>query len=244
MKLRGQDAPVELVIAIIILLASMVIALKLITDVGESQCISQLKSEVDKLKLAMQDLSIQSPPSRHKLFFHLPACGGTSVDVVRFVYFNKPEFCRNCPGHFDNCWQLQLASIDGNGNYQQSSKLAQAGTCVDMTGAVQLQDAGNPRLPGYNPLSDCAELSTTPCIFGVVDARCKEISGVPESVLKDAMTGDEISSWRTFGKNYEGATSTAVSRNFDITLTKTTVTGGCGGSECGAIRICVKAITQ
>ncbi|MFH1107243.1 MAG: hypothetical protein V1787_05085 [Candidatus Micrarchaeota archaeon] len=227
-RVRGQEAPIELVIGIIILLASMGIALAVMGNASKTRCVSELRGQIDTLKLAMQDLSIQSPPSMRKVFFTMPSCGGDSVDVIRFVYYNREINCRACPGHYSSCWKIEPYSYEtSTQKYLQSATLIQTEACIDLAGAITLIDENS---AGNNA---CMPLSDSPCITPGCTAD--------QAGLVDAlMPSGRVASYRTFGRFDSDGNPT--SRKFEITLRKTVVAGGgaCDGSECGAILICVK----
>ncbi len=226
-KFRSQtDAPIELVIAIIILLASMSIAYMIYIDLMKDRCLSEMKGEVQKLQLAMQDLALQSPPSTRRIEFKMPTCGDTRTDVLRFVYYSRPEFCRACPGHFAGCWKLELASYNpSEDRYEQSNELYNAGICVDIAGDMVLieDSSGDP---------DCQELSDNPCPTGVSPCDFDK-SGVLRSVYDPAVI-DSPSRWQTLGKK---------ARLYEITLKKGLAVCSAGSAtQCPAISICAKPV--
>ena len=239
---RSQvSAPIELVVAIIILVTSITLALFVLNDVGRTQCSAQLKSEVQKLQLAMQDLALQSPPSTRQMFFTMPSCKDFSVDAVRFVYFNDPKYCRECPGQLGGCWKIDLATYkptsDGEiGSYaQQSQSLSSASVCVDIAGDLELIDEN---LNGANP--ECVSLSPNPCPATTPDGQpispgeCSAlVSGVPSTIYREG--ANSPAHYLTLGK------SSRADRVFKVELKKGLYTGSQG--ETGAIYVCAKTCT-
>ncbi|MFH1750081.1 MAG: hypothetical protein ABH863_00205 [Candidatus Micrarchaeota archaeon] len=227
---RSQvDAPMELVIAIIILLASLSIALLIFNSTDEQRCIAELKSEVRNLQNAMQDLALQSPPSTRSVIFRMPSCGGERVDALRFVYYSKPEFCRLCSGHLNSCWKLELASYKPDLEKYVGGQISQADVCVDVSGEIDLQDMSklaNPAVTG------CIELSNNPCPPERADECTASMSGKPKNVFDDSNPLNSPSRWQTLGRE---------ARIYEIILRKGFSTGGvCIEASCPAIEICAK----
>lgn len=235
--LRSQtDAPIELVIAIIILVSSLAIAMLLMNNITDQQCYSELRGEVQKLQLAMQDLALQSPPSSRKITFVMPSCGKAQIDVLRFVAYTKPEYCRACPGHFAGCWRVEMATFDNElGRYVQSTDLYNAGVCVDIAGDMDLIDETeiDPGKAGY-----CQVLGDSPCPTG----NALDCTFDKSSVLKSAFdtSSEEAiknspSRWQTLGKE---------KRAYEITLRKTIATCRLGvePTQCPAISICAHGL--
>lgn len=237
MRFKSQvDAPIELVIGVIILVASLTIAFSILRDVQSAQCGSQLKTEIQKLQLAMHDLALQSPPSQRKVFLTMPVCGQDSVDVVRFVYFSDPRFCRACPGQVGGCWRLDVATYlpdaQGGAFTSGTKALSEASICVDMPGNIAVVDEHSNN-PGV-----CTELSSSPCPlfnpFGEAVRGCdSSISGVPSAVYSGRT--EDPSRWTTLGR-LPGV------RQYEITLKKTLLLSGKG--ETGALSVCAHPLKK
>jgi len=237
----------ELVIAVIILIASMTIALKLISDSGEAQCISEVKAEVDKLKLAMQDLALQSPPSKRTFYFHMPKCGETSVDVLRFVYYNSEQYCRACPGHYAGCWKMEMASYDPDGQkLTQGTSLMQNSVCIDIAGEFTVLDGSDTSIGGqaWDPATGlgCLPLGVNPCPVNEFDSTnpfscTASTSGVPTNLYTGS---DSKASFSTLGRWYASGATIKRTRIFKITLQKRTYHGL--GGEAGAIAVCAQPV--
>ncbi|MFH0970951.1 MAG: hypothetical protein V1835_00125 [Candidatus Micrarchaeota archaeon] len=225
-RLKSQvDSPIELVIAIIILLASLSIAMLIFGNTGEQQCRVTVKGEIQKLQLAMQDLALQSPPSTRKISFTLPRCGGKSIDLLRFVYFSQPDLCRDCPGHFSGCWKLQLTHQDvQSGLYDIMEEI-----CVDVAGDMSLDKAT------IGPEGEaCSQLATTPCREG--EECTAELTGYPKSVFDPSSE----ESRRNSPSRWESLETT--SQKYEITLKKGIGTCGAAGlTQCPVIYVCAVA---
>ncbi|MFH1442838.1 MAG: hypothetical protein ABIG96_02275 [Candidatus Micrarchaeota archaeon] len=216
-KLKSQvDAPIELVIAVIILLTSISISLLIFGNTSEQQCLAEMKGEIQKLQLAMQDLALQSPPATRTIDFTLPRCGSKKVDLLRFIYFDQPEpFCRKCPGHFSGCWVLQPVTY--NLEADRYEPLADQEVCVDISGEFQV---------ATDPEPGCKELTDNPCPAGT-DCDPK-ISGIARVVYN--RDSPETSPARFATLQTEGT-------NYRITLKKDI--GVCGGDPtCPKFNIC------
>src|SRR3989344_7073908 len=238
-RLRSQvDAPIELVIAIIILLASLSIALLVFNDTGKQKCIAELRAEVYNLQNAMQDLALQSPPSKRSVIFRMPSCGGDSVDALRFVYYSDPMFCRLCAGHSSGCWKLELASYKPDIERFVPGEVSKADVCVDISGEIDLQD-----LKGLDGVSaeeqeGCTELSNTPCPILYESVCDPKTSGKPRDVFDPTSEDTKLRSpsrWQTLGRE---------ARVYEIILKKGFSSGGvCTEASCPAIQICAKPLT-
>jgi hypothetical protein len=219
-KFKSQaDAPVELVVAIIILLASLSVAMLVMKGVEDQRCSSELNGEVQKLQLAMQDLALQSPPSTRKIFFNIPRCGDEKIDAVRFVYFSRADFCGRCPGHFAGCWMLQMVSINQKtGVYNIKQDI-----CVDMAGDIDLKTG--------DVANQCVALGETPCTEGN-ENDC--------DVTKTGYTS-KVFTYNDPTNPSRWATLTTDKRTYQIDLQKSI--GGCRQdltTSCPQIIICAK----
>ncbi|MEK6953566.1 MAG: hypothetical protein AABX01_01045 [Candidatus Micrarchaeota archaeon] len=231
-KKRSQvDAPMELVVAIIILLASLSLAFLIMKQVISQRCIAEVKSEVYNLQAAMQDLALQSPPSKRSVIFRMPTCGDERVDLIRFVHYSDPIYCKLCPGHTAGCWKLELASYDPQDEVYITDDLRQAEVCVDVAGELELKDESTEQ---GNPLQ-CEPLSSSPCPMGFSKECNFETSGKPKSVYDP----DELNSpsrWQTLGRQ---------SLVYEIILRKGFSSGGkCTTASCPAISICARPLKK
>jgi hypothetical protein len=180
--MRGQEsAPIEVLIGVMILAATMTLALQIIKNVNESQCVAQVKSGVTDLRLALQDMALTSPPAKRKAVISFPACGSLVIDGIRFAHYSSPDLCAQCPGSYNGCWKIEPIGFDPR---EERYVQVQAATeCVDMAAEVSLEQQ-------ISHNSECGEITNSPCSLDedgnvVTDAteQCldrtqfKEISG-------------------------------------------------------------------
>ncbi|PIN95929.1 hypothetical protein COU39_03505, partial [Candidatus Micrarchaeota archaeon CG10_big_fil_rev_8_21_14_0_10_60_32] len=214
--LRAQvDAPIELFVAIIVLMASMSLAFYLMQQTDEGKCTAQLRTETEKLQSAMLDVALASPPTSRTVAFEMPRCGKINVQILQFVYYSEPEYCRACPSHYGGCWQIIPVSIDRDGKY---TTVSDAVSCIQMSGDMRLEAD-----------ETCGALSGNPCPVDAPDCG-SGVTGISSKVW-NGNPEDSPSRWVTFGKQ-----DTTVYR---ITLTKTTTLIGHEG-EAGSIKICIR----
>jgi len=195
----------------IILALSLALAFSVASQTEKGKCISKLKTETEKLQSAMFEVSIASPPTSKKVVFTMPVCGEDNVNVLQFVYFSDPNYCRLCPGQYGGCWQIIPASLKTDGSMRQ---LTDAISCVNMAGCTILKSQTD---------DECIKITEgSPC----PDGSDKCAKGLPLDENK--------ARWNAFGK--QGSEQV-----YEITLTKSTVISGpCGDIEHGVINICVK----
>ncbi len=177
-KSRAQvDAPIELFVAIIILVSSMALVYSVWNQVDEGKCIAALKIETQKLQSAMLDVSIASPPTSRTVNFAMPNCGGKKVRVLQFVYFPDAKYCRLCPGSYGSCWQIIPNAVDSKGTM---TPITDAISCVNMAGDTVISQEAT-----------CALLSSSP-----TPDNCQTNYGSECSVF--GYEGEDIK-WQTFG---------------------------------------------
>jgi hypothetical protein len=224
--MKGQvDAPIELVIAVIILVLSMALGFYVIQQSETGRCLAQLRASTQHLQEAMQDIALGSTGTRKTVFFDMPKCGGLKVDVVWFVYFDKPEFCHACSTNYGGCWQIVPGSKTDIGYV----RLEDAVACVNMPGKrIELQPKGG---------EACVQLSSNPCPIGDRGGTGPN-SGSGDvcnaNVPKSVWTGradDSPSRWQTLGREYA---------SYTITLEKSVAISENGGGEIGVINICAQ----
>ena len=221
--MKGQvDAPIELVVAVIILLLSMGLALHVIGQTDCARSLSELKTSTQHLQEAMQDIALGSAGTKKTVQFAMPTVCGKKVDLVWFVYYDDPGLCHACPTNYGGCWQIVPATKEENGYV----RLEDAVTCVNMPGRrIELAPKGG---------SACERLSSNPCPIGDGGSTgsnsgtgsCR--SNVPDSVW----TGNaesSVSRWQTLGRRVSV---------YDIVLEKSVSTGG--GEERGVIQVCAQ----
>lgn len=225
--MRGQvDAPIELVVAVIILVMSLTLAFYVIDKSDEAKCMAELKSSTQHLQEAMQDIALGSQGTRKTISFAMPRCGNARIEGVRFVYYSDPNYCNLCPSNYGGCWQI-VPITSNQGTYVP---LTDAAVCVNLPGnRIAIQSKAGP-VDG----KPCELLNPNPCPPNAASCTVRE-SGVPSSIWNPS-TASEIlqkSAWNTLGRN------AAVYR---ITLYKEVSMGG--GIETGRIDICAQDVQK
>jgi hypothetical protein len=216
---RGQaEAPLELVIAVIILAASMALAFLVMFRATEVQCIAQLRSETRGLENAILDVAQGSPPTQRVVNYELPVCREQVVEAVQFVYFSDPNFCSQCVGSFGGCWKIQPTIKDQAGRY---TSLSEASTCINIAGSIELVQDESP---------GCQTLSDNPCPTGDWSSCNSDYTASPETSAKIQQT----SRFATLGKFGN-------IRLYNVTIRKEIILGA-GGSEVTNIKICARPI--
>lgn len=213
---RGQvDAPIELVIAIIILVMSMGLAFFVIQQTETGKCINELKTQTQQLQQAILDVGLGSTGTQKTVRFYMPRCGDKTIEAVQFVKFTSPEFCRRCPGAYNGCWQIVPLARTPNGLVQ----LNDAVVCVDLPA----------QRVSINPDSgqNCAVLTNSPCPSG--------LSGCSDRQLGLSSGARQNSVWQTLGREENGA------RHYLITLRKDVSSSGLG-FENAEIKVCAQSV--
>ncbi|MDP2717715.1 MAG: hypothetical protein Q8P02_03150 [Candidatus Micrarchaeota archaeon] len=182
-----MDAPIELVIAIIVLVASLSLAFFVIQQSETGRCIASLKTQVQHLQQAILDVGLGSAGTKKTVRFDMPRCGDKTVEGLQFVNFKKAEFCRACPGNFNGCWQIIPLARTSQGLVQ----LREAATCIDLPSErISINPA--PQTSG----SACQRLSDSPCPAG---NNCLSDLGISQSLVDR-----DNAIWQTFTR--EGST--------------------------------------
>ncbi|MFH0835602.1 MAG: hypothetical protein V1834_00375 [Candidatus Micrarchaeota archaeon] len=213
-----MEAPVELFVAVIILALSMSLAFFVFQQTQTGQCISTLKTEVNKLQAAMQDVSLASPPTRKTVDFVMPSCPEARVEGIQFVRFNDPNLCRLCPSHYGGCWQIRPVTYVGEGTNKILVPITDAIACVELSGDVDIHQAPSSSCQG-TPETPVVDFEVVPCPDGT---DCN-------TDLSSSITSDAI--WNTLGRG--------TGRVFEITLTKGISTGS---GQTAKIELCAKQI--
>ncbi len=222
---RGQvDAPIELVIGVIILILSMALAFYVIEKTETGRCLAELKTSTQHLQEAMQDIALGSAGTKKTVEFNMPSCGRQKVDVVWFVYFDDPNYCHACPTNYGGCWQIVPGSKTATGY----TRLEDAVTCVNMPGTrIQLEQKGG---------ALCTGLSSNPCPVGdggqsgPNSGRGTCNSNVPATVWT-GRAQDSLSRWQTLGHDFS---------SYKIELEKSVTLSNL--DEVGVIQICAQGI--
>ncbi len=206
--MRGQaDAPIELVIAIIIMVTSMGMAFYVINESSENKCLATLKTQTQLLQEAILDVGLGSSGTKKTVRFSMPRCGDQTIVGIQFVKYNSAELCRKCPGHYAGCWQIVPLADTKDG----LTRIPEAITCIELPAerVTILQDELTS--------GRCSPLSETPCPDG--SQECLEQLGITSNIYTPRTTGP--SNWVTLG-NQE-------SRHFLITFNKVLSVGDVTG---------------
>jgi type II secretory pathway pseudopilin PulG len=159
--MRGQvEAPIELVVAVIIMAMSLALAFYVMNQSSRDACIKEVRGEMEKLQLAMQDLALGYAGTTKDVPVTLKGCAG-EIKGMRFAYYPDPQFCRNCAGHYRGCWKLELLVSNSEGtDYKPLSGDAEAlDICIDMSGEMGL----------------CGKTSASSCLSTAEAASCDEV---------------------------------------------------------------------
>lgn len=221
MRLRGQtSAPVELVVAIIVMAMSMGMALMIMGNTSTAQCEDQIKAGMRSLSSAMLDVSLGSPPTSREIKLQLGTCGSYNVEAIRFVRYSRATFCADCPSASGGCWKIIPVSYDKK--LQEYTPIRNAITCVDLPQAIQLKQTNTCATPDTAAL----ELSKTACPPEAVtqDGYCNEKKYGSEYNTEQ----NNAAAWLTMGK-------TKSEINYAVILSKDMPTG-----DEQAISVCVR----
>lgn len=173
----GQaSAPIELVVAVIILIASMSLAFIVLQNTQTAQCVDKLRADMRGLQNIMLDVALGSPSTSRVVDIQLQRCGDLDLQAIRIVYYNKREYCGRCGSTGEGCWIIEPMTYDAT--QKQYYPVLEASTCIP------------PTLPGRAEIvseETCQVLadqlvSTTPCPANSQsqDPNC----GVPTSVAE------------------------------------------------------------
>lgn len=214
--MRGQaDAPIELVVAIIILVTSMGLAFFVMQQTETGRCLATLKTQTQQLQEAILDVGLGSAGSKKTVRFTMPRCGDQTVESIQFVKYTSPELCRRCPGHYAGCWQIVPIAKTANG----LERVNDAITCIELPAErVSIEQA---------QLTDnsCTILQQTPCSEG--GNACEDQLGISPEI-------SARSTWVTLGS--EGA------RQYLITFNKILSVGDLKGHT--QIKMCAQPVTR
>ncbi|MFH1056721.1 MAG: hypothetical protein V1717_02925, partial [Candidatus Micrarchaeota archaeon] len=163
-KKAQVSAPIELLVAVIILAMTMALGLKVIGDVQEGRCLATLKTQTQQLKNAMLDVALGSSGTARTVYFSFPTCGKSDIVGLQFVLYTKPEYCRLCPGTYGHCWQVVPLAKDPSAK-DRFFQVIDAISCVNMAGDIQISEC-----PAGVQLNSGPQLSTVggdPSDYGI-----------------------------------------------------------------------------
>ncbi len=176
MRIRSQiDAPIELVVAVIILSLSLGIAFFVIKSTTSAQCDAELRDSTRELGNAMIDISLNSPPAKREVAFSFKSCPNYHVTGLRFIRYTDPAYCTSCKGRYGGCWKIEPLYLSGNqGDATRTQFVMQdAVQCMDLSadigittgteaqGCIPLQNTltmkgtGSDTIQASDPLTKC-----------------------------------------------------------------------------------------
>ncbi|MFH1247211.1 MAG: hypothetical protein V1644_02410 [Candidatus Micrarchaeota archaeon] len=138
-RLKAQaSGPIELVVAVIILVASMGLAFMVLQNTQSAQCTDKMKSQMRNIDAIMLDVALGSPSTSREANIELASCGGISVEAIRVVYYDSLSYCGKCPASGGGCWMIE--PLYYSKEEQQYFVLRDATTCINMPGKVILSN--------------------------------------------------------------------------------------------------------
>jgi len=228
---RGQvEAPIELLVSVIILAMSLALAFSVINSSNESQCIAQMRSDVRALESAMVDVAIGSPPTTREVSFAMRTCGTKKVEGLRFVKYKSVDFCKaDCASYANGCWKIEPVYVDSGDKLLKP--IQEATLCINMPLDMGVEDESSPTSSDLPSNKNCEELVDNPCPDRL-DSTCK----LSSALTKIQADSDTRPYWRTLGTSKDGA------RTFTLKLTKRLYLGILGAGEAagqkGYIGVC------
>ncbi|MBI5229675.1 hypothetical protein HY991_06205 [Candidatus Micrarchaeota archaeon] len=229
MKRSQVEAPIELWLTAIILVALMGLIYYVYTNIVEAKCIAEMKDQTRKLAVALTEIAPYSPPTSREVEFRMMRCGSISIEGVRFVYYQHQQYCSDCPGSVGGCWKIEPFTVDELG---RDVPVRDAGTCIVMSGIAWIsQDTS----------SGCQFVSTDPCTSPVFDSvtSATYCPHIPQSVWKktsmDPLGSNSPTRWGVFRRS-----STETVYSIKLTKSLAAVAGGSSGMEAGQINVCAK----
>lgn len=169
---RGQmDAPVELVVAIIILVTSMGLAFYVMGQTETGRCLATLKTQTQQLQEAILDVGLGGAGSKKTVRFSMPRCGDQTIESIQFVKYTSPELCKRCPGQYNGCWQIVPIARTADGLVRVNDAV----TCIELPAERMSIEQGQ------TTGTQCSILRNTPCSDG--SHACEEQLGITPDIL-------------------------------------------------------------
>lgn len=188
--LKAQaSAPIELVVAVIILVASMGLAFTVLQNTQTAQCTDKLKSQMRGLEAIMLDVALGSPATSREAQVEFSTCGGTSIEAVRVVYYDSPQYCGKCPASGGGCWIIEPLAYSNE--QRQYFVVRDATTCINMPGRILIRND--------DACVDQSLVSTPESGDGACPPNAKE-NNIPNCGLPPAIASGESSRLLTMGK--------------------------------------------
>ncbi len=181
------SGPIELVVAVIILVASMGLAFMVLESTQNAQCTDKLKSQMRNFEAIMLDVALGSPSTSREVDIELASCGGTSIEAMRVVYYDSPNYCGKCPASGGGCWIIEPLSYSKD--EQQYFTVRDATTCINMPGKILLR-SDESCLDSSNSLIATSESSDPGCPPNAKEARqgCGLPSGLTSATSSRLLT--------------------------------------------------------
>ena len=185
MKRRGQSSgPIELVVAVIVMMASMGLAFTVFSNSESARCTNQLHSQIRGVEAALIDVALGSPSTTREVNLELGKCGDLNVEGVRVVYYNKPSFCQRCPSTGSGCWVLEPLTYSTK--TQSYAVVGDASTCVNIPGQIELRALGGSNVDINEDSRSCTSgdnIASTACPFNSKASSDDPNCGIPENAI-------------------------------------------------------------
>ncbi|MBI5229314.1 hypothetical protein HY991_04335, partial [Candidatus Micrarchaeota archaeon] len=178
------SAPIELLVAVIVLAASFGIVFLAIRSEWEQKCMSELKVNTVELRNIVEDGAVSSSSIPKEKEFFMRRCG-VIVSGLRFVYYSNAAFCKACQ-KAGGCWKIEPVYKYGEGAYQP---ISEAIVCLDN---LSPPPGISFEAEAPSPASTCLPMLDTPCPSPDASGLCK---GIASSVWK---AGAANSVWLSF----------------------------------------------
>jgi len=176
---RAQvSAPIELMLAVIIMTASLTLAMFVINMSQQAECTQKIKGEVEKIQGGFQDLSIAYSGTTRSIPIVLPRCKG-AIEALRFAYYPEPQYCYACPGAYKGCWKIE--PLVWNRDLKNYVTVGDAAVCIDMSGQTNIKLASGCSGTKYASLYENTTCPTGVGLTGVGKEGC----GAPPATSSD-----------------------------------------------------------
>lgn len=222
------SAPVELLIAVVVMAMSLAIAYYLWGEIDCARCLAEQKGEGQKLADALHAVSLGFAGTKQSASYTMRSCCGAKVDGVRFSRYSSREFCGKCLGSFGKgCWKVEPVGYDRDGFLVPFSD---ADVCVDMSESLDIFPcAGSTAFTDSPcPEQDGADVSSSECAKKVYLQKCS--SGEWWTYPGESCPGNTgIARFKTLQR-------TSGSFSYDINISKESAVDALGMKICAAPR--------
>ena len=142
MRSKSQvSAPIELFVAVIIMSMSIAIALYIYQKAGDTQCSDQIRSQNERLQIAMQEVAQGFWGTSEPVDYYMNRCGSSPVDAVRFAYFSDVRYCHGCPSSFGGCWKIEPLTFNPTTN--DLAPISDASVCITLAEKLTIEGDSN-----------------------------------------------------------------------------------------------------